>query len=977
MVAEFMQSQVKGQGWAQASLTNSPPALGAFAQRHIGPRPPAIASLLAALEYDSLEALMAAVVPEEIRREAPLNLPPAHSEAAALAALGALAQKNQVWRSYIGLGYHNTYTPPVIQRNVLENPGWYTQYTPYQPEIAQGRLEALLNFQTLVTDLTGMEIANASLLDEATAAAEAMTLSFNVRKAKGVKTFWVSQDCHPQTIAVIKTRALPLEIEVVVGDHRDFASAPPCFGVLVQYPASDGAIYDYRPLVAQAQAQQALVTVAADLLSLTLLTPPGEWGADVVVGNSQRFGVPLGYGGPHAAYFATRLAYARKLPGRLVGVSKDRYGKPALRLALQTREQHIRRDGATSNICTAQVLLAVMASFYGVYHGPAGLRAIALTIHHHTLTLAAALQRAGFTLGTAPVFDTLRVTVGDRQGEILEQAAARRINLRVLDGATLGVSLDETVTAQDVADLIAVFGATPALPEALQAIALSPLTAQDSPWRRTSPYLSHPVFNQYHSETEMLRYIHHLQGKDLSLTHAMIPLGSCTMKLNATAEMIPVTWPEWGQIHPFAPLEQAQGYGQLFQDLETWLGEITGFAGISLQPNAGAQGEYAGLLVIRAYHHHRGEPQRRVCLIPESAHGTNPASAVMAGMQVVGVKCDREGNIDLGDLQAKAEKYQDSLAALMVTYPSTHGVFETGIRAICDLIHRHGGQVYMDGANMNAQVGLCRPADFGVDVCHLNLHKTFCIPHGGGGPGVGPIGVQAHLRPFLPSHCLVDNGAGAQGIGAVTAAPWGSASILPISWMYIAMMGPEGLRQASAIAILNANYIAQRLRGYYDILYTGANGLVAHECIIDLRPFKKSAGVGVEDVAKRLIDYGFHPPTMSWPVAGTLMVEPTESEGLAELDRFCEAMIAIRAEIGAIEAGKIALEDSPLTLAPHTAEDLVQSWDRPYDRRQGVFPTPWVQTHKFWPTVNRIDQAYGDRNLQCACLPMDAYRDAP
>ncbi|HEY9890003.1 MAG TPA: aminomethyl-transferring glycine dehydrogenase, partial [Candidatus Obscuribacterales bacterium] len=685
------------------------------------------------------------------------------------------------------------------------------------------------------------------------------------------------------------------------------------------------------------------------------------------VGNTQRFGVPLGYGGPHAAYFATLKTHARKLPGRLVGVSKDSYGKPALRLALQTREQHIRRDAATSNICTAQVLLAVIAGMYAVYHGPAGLRAIATRIHHHTATLAAGLTQAGFALGTAPYFDTLRVTVGDRQAAILARAAHHRINLRREDAHTLIVALDETTTEADVRDLLTIFTEADALPPA----APSPLVAH--PLRRTSPYLTHPVFNTYHSETEMLRYLHHLQGKDLSLTAAMIPLGSCTMKLNATAEMMPITWPEFGQMHPFAPPAQGRGYRQLFADLEQWLGEITGFAGISLQPNAGAQGEYAGLLVIRAYHHQRGDRHRTVCLIPESAHGTNPASAVMAGMQVVAVKCDEAGNVDVADLRAKAAHHAAHLAALMVTYPSTHGVFEEGIREICDIVHAHGGQVYMDGANMNAQVGLCRPADFGADVCHLNLHKTFCIPHGGGGPGVGPIGVQAHLKPFLPGHSLVADVGGTEAIGAVTSAPWGSASILPIAWMYIAMMGAAGLQHATEVAILNANYIAHRLADHYDILYTGKQGLVAHECIIDLRPFRKTAGVTVEDVAKRLIDYGFHPPTMSWPVAGTLMIEPTESESQAELDRFCEAMIAIRQEIEAIATGQIDPDNNPLKLAPHTAEDLVSEWQRPYDRRQAVFPTEWTQTHKFWPAVNRIDQAYGDRNLMCACPPLAAY----
>ena len=946
---------------------SSETALSEFVARHIGPRPTDIQAMLAALGYDSLNDLMTATVPADIRLSKDLNLAAGLSESAALAQLRAIAAQNQVWRSYLGLGYANTITPPVIQRNILEHPGWYTQYTPYQPEISQGRLAALLNYQTMVTDLTGLEIANASLLDEGTAAAEAMTLSFNVRKQKDVKTFWVSAACHPQTIAVVQTRALPLGIEVQVGDHHDFDGSTPIFGALVSYPATDGAVYDYSDFIQRVHEQRALVTVAADLLSLTLLKSPSEMGADIAVGNTQRLGVPLGFGGPHAAYFATLNQYARKLPGRLVGVSKDQYDKPALRLALQTREQHIRRDGATSNICTAQVLLAIIAGMYAVYHGPAGLKAIATRIHQHTMMLATALQQAGFKLGTEPYFDTLRVTVGDRQAAILAQATRKQINLRRLDHETLIVALDETTSADDVRDLIEIFTQQTTLPPD----GVSPL--HQHALQRTSEFLTHPVFNTYHSETEMLRYMQRLQSRDLSLTTAMIPLGSCTMKLNATAEMLPITWPEFGQIHPFAPSEQIQGYQQLFQELEAWLCEITGFSGVSLQPNAGAQGEYTGLLVIREYHQQRGEGDRTICLIPESAHGTNPASAVMAGMKVVGVKCDDQGNVDIADLRAKAEKHSPHLAALMVTYPSTHGVFEAGIRDICDVVHAHGGQVYMDGANMNAQVGLCRPADFGADVCHLNLHKTFCIPHGGGGPGVGPIGVQAHLVSYLPGHSLVEHVGGNQAIGAVTSAPWGSASILPISWMYIVMMGATGLTRATEVAILNANYIAKRLAGHYSILYTGKNGLIAHECIIDLRPFRKSAGVTVEDVSKRMIDYGFHPPTMSWPVAGTLMIEPTESESKAELDRFCDAMIAIREEIEAIATGQIDAENNPLKLAPHTAEDLVSDWQRPYDRRQAIFPTQWTQDHKFWPATNRIDQAYGDRNLMCSCLPMDAY----
>jgi glycine dehydrogenase len=965
-------------GSVSASMPATPVAnsLSPFVGRHIGPNSADIDAMLVELGYESLEALVQAVVPAGIRLQNALTLQPGLAEHAALDKLRQIASRNQVWRSFLGMGYANTITPPVIQRNILENPGWYTQYTPYQPEISQGRLESLLNFQTLVTDLTAMEIANASLLDEGTAAAEAMTMAFNLCKRKGANIFWVSAGCHPQTIEVVKTRALPLGIEVVVGDSPTVDFDQPIFGMLLQYPATDGAIADYAELIAQAHGAGALAIVAADLLSLTLLKPPGEFGADIVVGNSQRFGVPLGFGGPHAAFLATRNAFARKLPGRLVGVSKDSYGKPALRLALQTREQHIRRDSATSNICTAQVLLAIIASMYAVYHGPAGLRQIATRIHQLTTVLATGLAKAGFELGNAAYFDTLRIQTGDQTGAILQRAADHRINLRRIDDQTLALSLDETVTEQDVLDLWVVFAGA----EQAQAMAplLTHLDGEDS-WpvdlRRTSPYLTHPTFNRYHSETEMLRYLYRLQGKDLSLTTAMIPLGSCTMKLNATAEMVPITWPEFGQIHPFAPAEQTQGYRELFASLEAWLAEITGFAGISLQPNAGAQGEYAGLLVIREYHQQRGDHHRNVCLIPQSAHGTNPASAVMAGMKVVPVKCDEAGNIDVADLEAKATKHAEKLAALMVTYPSTHGVFETAIADICDIIHAHGGQVYMDGANMNAQVGLCRPADFGADVCHLNLHKTFCIPHGGGGPGVGPIGVKEHLKPYLPGHSLTAGVGGEQAIGAITSAPWGSASILPISWMYIAMMGPYGLQKATEVAILNANYIAKRLEGHYDILYTGLNGLVAHECIVDVRPFKKSADISVEDVAKRLIDYGFHPPTMSWPVAGTIMVEPTESESKAELDRFCDAMIAIRAEIRAIEQGQADRENNLLKQAPHTTADLVSDWQRPYSREQAVFPTTWTRDAKFWPAVNRIDQAYGDRNLVCSCVGMDAYGD--
>ncbi|MEL7331530.1 MAG: aminomethyl-transferring glycine dehydrogenase [Cyanobacteria bacterium J06560_2] len=946
-----------------------------FADRHLGPTDQDVDTMLKVLGFESVAALMAAAVPAGIRLDAPMAVDAALSETAALEKIAAIAAQNQVYRSYIGLGYYSCVTPAVIQRNILENPGWYTQYTPYQPEISQGRLEALLNYQTMVTDLTGLEIANASLLDEGTAAAEAMSMSFGVCKnkaAKAAKRYWVSSACHPQTIEVIKTRSQPLGIEVVVGDHRELklSEDAPFFGLLLQYPATDGAIYDYTDFIQQAHETGSIVAVAADLLSLTLLKAPGEFGADIAVGNTQRFGVPLGYGGPHAAYFATKASYARKLPGRLVGLSKDSKGAPALRLALQTREQHIRRDSATSNICTAQVLLAIIASSYAVYHGPAGLRAIATRIQQLTAALADGLTKLGYRLGEAPAFDTLMVQTGDRTADIVARAAEQQLNLRCDQPSVLGISLDETVRVEQVAQLLAIFAGEKTAPsmESLQ-----PQGLPDA-FQRTSNYLTHPVFNQYHSETELLRYLYSLQKKDLSLADAMIPLGSCTMKLNATAEMLPITWPEFGQIHPFVPLSQTKGYQTLFTQLEDWLSTITGFAGMSLQPNAGSQGEYTGLLVIRQYHADRGEAHRNICLIPQSAHGTNPASAVMAGMKVVAVKCDDDGNIDVEDLTAKAQKHKDNLSALMVTYPSTHGVFEESIKSVCEIVHSHGGQVYMDGANMNAQVGLCSPGDIGADVCHLNLHKTFCIPHGGGGPGVGPIGVAAHLVPFLPGHSLVDMG-GAQSIGAVSAAPWGSASILPISWMYIQMMGAKGLTQASELAILSANYIAKRLEGHYDILYKGSSGLVAHECIVDLREFKKSAQVNVDDIAKRMIDYGFHPPTMSWPVAGTIMVEPTESEALGELDRFCDAMIAIRAEIEQIESGQMAAEESPLHYAPHTTADLVSEWDRAYSREVGVFPTQWTRDRKFWPTVNRIDQAYGDRNLICTCPSMDDFAD--
>ncbi|BBD59825.1 glycine dehydrogenase [Nostoc sp. HK-01] len=949
---------------------NSPSS--SFVQRHIGPNTDEIQQMLKFLGFASLDDLIDRTLPQAIRSQQTLQLPDAQSEYAALAKLKNIAAKNQVCRSYIGMGYYGCITPPVIGRNILENPGWYTAYTPYQPEIAQGRLEALLNFQTMIIDLTGLEIANASLLDEATAAAEAMSMSYGVSKTKA-HSYFVSHDCHPQTIDVLQTRAKPLGINIIVGDHQTFDFAQPIFGAVLQYPATDGTIYDYRAFIDKAHEVGALVTVAADPLSLTLLTPPGEFGADIAVGSTQRFGIPLGYGGPHAAYFAIKEEYKRQVPGRIVGLSKDVNGKPALRLALQTREQHIRREKATSNICTAQVLLAVMAGMYAVYHGPEGLKNIAENIHKLTLTLAAGLKLLGYKISSKDIFDTLRIELGKQSLEaILEGCQARNINLRIFDETAVGISLDETTTPEDLIDLWQIFAGKDELPFSIEAVTNS---TSDILQLRQSSYLTHPVFNRYHSETELLRYLHKLETKDLSLTTSMIPLGSCTMKLNATAEMIPVSWEEFGKIHPFAPPSQTRGYQILFQQLEAWLAEITGFAGISLQPNAGSQGEYAGLLVIHEYHASRGEAHRNICLIPTSAHGTNPASAVMCGMKVVAVACDGDGNIDVDDLKVKAEKHSSELAALMVTYPSTHGVFEEGIQEICAVVHRHGGQVYMDGANMNAQVGLCRPGDIGADVCHLNLHKTFCIPHGGGGPGMGPIGVASHLLPFLPGHAVVPlNKSTQHSTGAVAAAPWGSASILVISWMYIAMMGATGLTEATKVAILNANYIAKRLESYYPVLYKGKNGLVAHECILDLRSLKKSANIDIDDVAKRLMDYGFHAPTVSWPVAGTIMVEPTESESQAELDRFCDALIAIRQEIADIESGKMDVEDNLLKNAPHTTESLiVGDWTHPYSREQAAYPAPWTRESKFWPSVGRIDAAFGDRNFVCSCLPMEAY----
>jgi glycine dehydrogenase len=935
-----------------------------FARRHIGPNKQARAAMLSELGFENLDALIDATVPKNIRLDRPVNLPQAKSEGEALAELRQLARKNVVARSFIGAGYSDTITPPVIQRNILENPGWYTAYTPYQAEIAQGRLEALLNFQTMITDLTALDIANASLLDEGTAAAEAMTLC---RAAVGGRTtFFVADNCHPQTIEIVQTRARPLGIKIIVGDFLRFQFDEAVFGALVQYPATDGAIYDYESFAKAAHEAGALLVVGADILALTLLKPPGEFGADVAVGSTQRFGVPLGFGGPHAAYFATRDAYKRHMAGRLVGVSHDATGRAGYRLALQTREQHIRRDKATSNICTAQVLLAVIASMYAVYHGPRGLRAIAQRVHRLTSQLANSLQASRIKIVHENFFDTLRVDLSDETADaILTRAVKAGMNLRALEKQTVGISLDETTSEQEIGILCKIFGA--------EMETFSDRKSQIA--NRKSDFLTHPVFNTHHTETEMLRYLRRLESRDLSLTTSMIPLGSCTMKLNATAEMFPISWPEFAKLHPFAPDDQSIGYREMCDQLAGWLAEITGFAAIALQPNAGSQGEYAGLLAIREYHASRGQAGRNICLIPTSAHGTNPASAVMAGFKVVPVACLKDGDIDLADLRAKADAHKDDLGALMVTYPSTHGVFETTIREICEVVHSHGGQVYMDGANMNAQVGLCRPGDIGADVCHLNLHKTFCIPHGGGGPGVGPIGVATHLVPFLPALSTIENRKSKieNGVGPVTAAPYGSASILTISWMYIRMMGGEGLTEATKIAILNANYMAKRLDGCFPVLFKGKRGLVAHECIVDLRQWK-SGGVEVEDVAKRLMDYGFHAPTVSFPVAGTLMIEPTESESKAELDRFCDAMISIHAEIEAVASGKSDRQNNVLKNAPHTAQQVISDkWDRPYSREEAAYPAPWTREFKFWPAVARIDSVYGDRNLFCTCPPIEEF----
>ena len=939
-----------------------------FVSRHIGVSNSDIEAMLKTLGFDSMDAFIQKVIPESILSKQPLQLGHANNEPDVLQLLREIAEQNIVARSFIGMGYYNTHTPNVILRNLLENPAWYTAYTPYQPEIAQGRLEALLNFQTMICDLTGLEIANASLLDEATAAAEAMTFCQRVAKSKS-KVFFVSEDCFPQTIDVIKTRAAPIGIDVVVGDHRTALNDIDCFGVLLQYPALNGEIHDYAKAVQIAHDKHAMVVVAADLLALTLLTPPGEFGADVAIGTAQRFGVPLGFGGPHAAYFATKDTHKRQMPGRMVGVSIDSHGNQAYRLALQTREQHIRREKATSNVCTAQVLLANISSMFAVYHGPEGILRIAKRVHHLTATLVAGLKQLGCTVVNQHYFDTVEVLTESRTKVVHAVARGLDINLRHIDDNRIGLSLDETCDESDVVNIWAAFAISDQqVPDfnAMLAVAAETIPAA---LKRTSAYLTHPVFHRHRSETQMLRYLRALADKDLALDRTMIPLGSCTMKLNATAEMIPVTWPEFANIHPFAPADQTQGYARLIAELEQMLVACTGYDAVSLQPNAGSQGEYAGLMAIRAYHHSRGDTHRNICLIPSSAHGTNPATSHMVGMEVVVVQCDERGNVDVADLRAKAEQHSANLAALMITYPSTHGIFETAIRDICAIIHQHGGQVYIDGANMNAMVGLCQPGQFGGDVSHLNLHKTFCIPHGGGGPGVGPIGVKAHLIPFLPGHALLENQS-----APVCAAPWGSASILPISWTYIKLMGQEGLKQASQVAILNANYIAKRLSAHFPILYAGEGGIVAHECIVDLRPLKEETGVTVDDVAKRLMDFGFHAPTMSFPVPGTLMIEPTESEDRIELDRFCDAMIAIRGEINDVATGKISAEDSPLRHAPHTALAMTAEWLHPYTREQAAFPVATLKNgSKYWPPVGRVDNVYGDRNVVCSCPPLSDY----
>ncbi|MEO5913005.1 MAG: aminomethyl-transferring glycine dehydrogenase [Luteolibacter sp.] len=941
------------------------PARLDFRSRHLGPVGSDREEMLKITGYPSLSALIDAAVPAGIRMDGALSLPQAKSEHDALAWLKSIMSKNRVMKSFIGQGYSGTHTPGVIQRNILENPGWYTAYTPYQAEIAQGRLEALLNFQTMITDLTGLDVSNASLLDEGTAAAEAMSLAL-AGKPKG-KAIFVSDRCHPQTIDVVVTRAEPLGIEVVIGDWQTFdpADCEGLFAVLVQYPDTRGRIDDFTKFFTEAKAAGAVTIVASDLLALTVLKAPGEFGADICVGNSQRFGVPMGFGGPHAGFMACADALKRKMPGRLIGVSVDSRGKPGYRLSLQTREQHIRRDKATSNICTAQVLLAVMASMYAVYHGPEGLKHIANTVHSRTAELKTALTAGGVLIEIGPFFDTIVAKVAGKADAVLSAAAASGINLRRIDADHVGISFDETSTADDIAVIAAAFGVKVGAKE------VSGVAWHEGHSRGTT-FLTQKVFNSYHSETDMLRYLKRLESKDLALNESMIALGSCTMKLNATSEMMPMSWPEVSSLHPFVPADQSQGYREMLSVLEGWLAEVTGFAGVSLQPNAGSQGEYAGLLAIRRYHLARGDSHRNICLIPVSAHGTNPASAVMVGMKVIGVKCDTDGNIDVADLAARTEEHRDNLAALMVTYPSTHGVFEETIRSICEIIHEAGGQVYMDGANMNAQVGLTSPGLIGADVCHLNLHKTFCIPHGGGGPGVGPIGVAKQLLPYLPGHCELDSKE-----GAVCSAPWGSASINTISWMYIAMMGPDGLTEATEVAILNANYIAKRLEPFFPILYTGNDGRVAHECIIDVRPLSDQSGITVEDVAKRLMDYGFHAPTMSWPVGGTLMIEPTESESKPELDRFCDAMISIHGEISAVISGELDANDNPLKHAPHPCETVCgNDWPHSYSREQAAFPLPYLRQHKFWPSVGRIDNVHGDRNLVCTCDSVEAYAEA-
>ncbi|MGI9857895.1 aminomethyl-transferring glycine dehydrogenase [Vibrio vulnificus] len=941
-----------------------------FVGRHNGPNHADQQKMLSTINAESLDALIAQTVPAQIRLEKPMQLAEAQSEADMLASIKKFADLNQVKRTFIGQGYYNTFTPNVILRNVLENPGWYTAYTPYQPEISQGRLESLLNYQQMVIDLTGMDIANASLLDEATAAAEAMTLCQRAGKSKS-KVFFVADDVHPQTIEVIKTRAKYFGFDVVIG-NVDALPQTEAFGALLQYPSTTGEVRDLTDVIAQAQANKTLVSVATDLLASALVKPAGEMGADVVIGSAQRFGVPMGYGGPHAAFMATREQHKRTMPGRVIGVSIDAKGNQALRMAMQTREQHIRREKATSNICTAQALLANMASFFAVYHGEEGIRTIARRTHHMTAILAAGLTKSGYELAHNAFFDTITINTGDKTQALYAKAQAADINLRLLDGQ-IGISFDETTTVADIDALFAIFDVKESVNALSTDIAGNEFAAIPEACRRTSRFLTHPVFNTHHSETQMMRYLKQLENKDFSLTHGMIPLGSCTMKLNAAAEMIPVTWPEFGALHPFAPIDQAAGYTALAEDLKAKLCEITGYDAFSLQPNSGASGEYAGLIAIQRYHESRGEGHRNVCLIPSSAHGTNPATAAMVSMKVVVVKCDENGNIDLVDLAAKIEKHQENLSSIMITYPSTHGVYEEQVKEVCEMVHAAGGQVYLDGANMNAQVGLTSPGFIGSDVSHLNLHKTFCIPHGGGGPGMGPIGVKSHLAPFLPGH--IENGVEGKEF-AVSAADLGSASILPISWAYIAMMGADGLTEATKVAILNANYVMERLRPHYPVLYRGTNGRVAHECIIDIRPLKEETGISEEDIAKRLMDYGFHAPTMSFPVAGTLMVEPTESEDLEELDRFCDAMIAIREEMSKVKNGEWPLENNPLVNAPHTQVDLMEEqWDRPYPREIACFPSAATKRSKYWPTVNRVDNVYGDRNLVCSCPGIENYEE--